>query len=109
MQGRSGLLVCWNDKRMPFYPHVPTLIEKGHDFAVQALINVYGPANIPKAVVDTIYKAFRQAADTEEMKKLLLSVAYPLDIKTGEEVVSIIKKDSEINGKVKGTRTRHLH
>ena len=37
---------------------------------------------------------------TEEMKKLLYSVAYPLDIKTGEQVVSIIKKDYETNGKV---------
>lgn len=98
--GALRLLVCWNNKRMPFYPKVPTLEEKGYDFAVQALINIYGPANTPKTVVDTIYKAFRQAADTEEMKQLLHSVAYPLDIKTGEEVVSIIKKDYETNGKV---------
>lgn len=98
--GALRLLVCWNNKRMPFYPKVPTLEEKGYDFAVQALINVYGPADTPRTVVDTIYKAFRQAADTEEMKQLLHSVAYPLDIKTGEEVASIIKKDYETNGKV---------
>jgi len=98
--GALRLLVCWNDKRMPFYPKVPTLMEKGHDFAVQALINIYGPANTPKTVVDTVYRAFRQAADTEEMKQLLQKVGYPLDIKTAEEVSSVIKKDYENNGKV---------
>ena len=75
-------------------------MEKGYDFAVQALINIYGPANTPKTVVDTIYRAFRQAADTEEMKQLLHKVAYPLDIKTADEVASVIKKDYENNGKV---------
>ena len=98
--GALRLLICWNDKRMPFYPNIPTLKEKGHDFAVQALINLYGPAHTPKAVVDTLYKAFRQAADTEEVKQLLHKVGYPFDIKTSEQVVSIIKKDYELNGKI---------
>jgi tripartite-type tricarboxylate transporter receptor subunit TctC len=98
--GALRLLICWNDKRMPFYPNIPTLKEKGHDFAVQALINLYGPANTPKVVVDTLYKAFRQAAETEEVKQLLHKVGYPFDIKTSEQVVSIIKKDYELNGKI---------
>lgn len=98
--GVLRLLICWNDKRMPFYPKVLTLKEKGYDFAVSSLITIFGPANTPKTVVDTISKAFHQAANTEEMKQLLHSIAYPLDIKSGEEVASIIKKGYETNGKI---------
>jgi tripartite-type tricarboxylate transporter receptor subunit TctC len=95
--GQMRLLVCWNDKRMPFYPNVPTLKEKGYDFSVQALIVIYAPANTPKEVVATLSKALRQAAAAEEIKKLLTSLSYPSDIKDGPELIQIIKKDYEVN------------
>ncbi len=98
--GNMRLLICWNDKRMPFYPNVPTLKEKGYDFAVQALIVVYAPANTPKEVVVTIAKAFRQASEAEEVKEILKRLSYPYDIKESEELSQIIKKDYEVNGKL---------
>jgi tripartite-type tricarboxylate transporter receptor subunit TctC len=98
--GNMRLLICWNDKRMPFYPNVPTLKEKGYDFSVQALIVVYAPANIPKEVVVTLAKAFRQASEAEEVKEVLKRVSYPHDIKESEELIQIIKKDYELNGKL---------
>jgi tripartite-type tricarboxylate transporter receptor subunit TctC len=98
--GQMRLLVCWNDKRMPFYPAVPTLREKGYDFAVQALIVIYAPANTPKEVISTLSKAFRQASETEEVKQVLNRLSYPHDIKESEELIQIIKKDYEVNAKL---------
>jgi tripartite-type tricarboxylate transporter receptor subunit TctC len=98
--GQMRLLVCWNDKRMPFYPNVPTLKEKGYDFAVQALIVIYGPANLPKDVITRLSKAFRQAAETEEVKQVLKRISYPHDIRESEELTQIIRKDYEINRKL---------
>jgi tripartite-type tricarboxylate transporter receptor subunit TctC len=98
--GQMRLLVCWNDKRMPFYPNVPTLKEKGYDFSVQAIIVIYAPANTPKDVISVLSKAFRQAAGTEEVKKILKSLSYPSDIKDGEELVKIIRNDYEVNKKL---------
>ena len=98
--GAMRLLVAWGEKRIPFYPKVPTLKEKGYDFVIQSLTSVYAPANTPKTVVDTIYKAFSQAAGTEEIKKLFDSIAYPLDIRTGEEVASVIKNEFVSHGNI---------
>lgn len=98
--GQMRLLVCWNDKRMPFYPNVPTLKEKGYDFSVQAIIVIYAPANTPKEVISILSKALRQAAGTEEVKKILNSLSYPSDIKDGEELIKIIKNDYEVNKKL---------
>ena len=98
--GKMRLLVCWNDKRMPFYPNVPTAREKGYDFSVQAAIVVYAPANTPKEVISAISKAFHQAAETEEVKQILKRLSYPHEIKDSDELIKIIKKDSEVNKKI---------
>jgi len=98
--GNMRLLICWNDKRMPFYPNVPTLKEKGYDFSVQALIVIYAPANTPKEVVAMLSKAFREAAEKDEVKEILKRVSYPRDIKESEELIRIIKKDYDLNGRL---------
>jgi tripartite-type tricarboxylate transporter receptor subunit TctC len=98
--GSMRLLICWNDKRMPFYANVPTLKEKGYDFSVQAIILLYAPANTPKEVITTLSKAFRQASEAEEVKEVLKRLSYPHDIKESEELSQIIRKDYELNGKL---------
>ncbi len=98
--GKMRLLICWNDKRMPFYPNVPTIKEKGYDFSVQAAIIIYAPANTPKEVIATLGKAFHQASETEEVKQILKRLSYPHDIKDSEELIKMIKKDYEVNKKI---------
>ncbi|HUL36780.1 MAG TPA: tripartite tricarboxylate transporter substrate binding protein, partial [Thermodesulfobacteriota bacterium] len=98
--GSMRLLICWNDKRMPFYPKVPTLKEKGYDFSVQAIILLYAPANTSKEVIAALSKAFGQASEADEVKEILNRLSYPHDIKESEELIQIIKKDYELNGKL---------
>jgi tripartite-type tricarboxylate transporter receptor subunit TctC len=98
--GSMRLLICWNDKRIPFYPKIPTLKEKGYDFSVQAIILLYAPANTPKEVIATLSKALRQASETDEVKEILNRLSYPHDIKENEELIQIIKKDYELNGRL---------
>lgn len=85
---------------MPFYPNVPTLKEKGYDFSVQAIIVIYAPANTPKEVVTTLSEAFREASETDEVKQVLSRLSYPHDIKETGELIQIIKRDYELNGKL---------
>jgi len=96
--GNMRLLVCWNDKRMPFYPNVPTLKEKATIFQFRPSSLLYAPANTPKEVIATLSKAFRQASEAEEVKEVLKRLSYPYDIKESEELIQIIKKDYELNG-----------
>lgn len=98
--GKMRLLICWNDKRMPFYPNVPTIKEKGYDFSVQAAIIIYAPANTPKEIIATLGKAFHQASETDEVKQILKRLSYPHDIKDSEELTKLIKKDYEVNKKI---------
>jgi len=53
-----------------------------------------------KRVIATLSKAFRQASEAEEVKEVLKRLSYPYDIKESEELIQIIKKDYELNGKL---------
>jgi len=98
--GKMRLLVCWNDKRMPFYPNVPTAKEKGYDFSVQAAIVIYAPANTPKEVITLLSKVFRQASETEEVRQILKKLSYPHEIIESDELIKMIRKDYEVNKKI---------
>lgn len=98
--GALRLLICWNEKRMPFYPNVPTAKEKGYDFATEAKIAIWAPAKTPKEVVAKLAKAFREAAETEDVKKVLTSLSYPFEVKDASEVISVMKKDYEMNERI---------
>jgi tripartite-type tricarboxylate transporter receptor subunit TctC len=74
--------------------------EKGYDFATEAKIAIWAPANTPKEVMGKLAKAFRQAAETEEVKKVLTSLGYPFEIKGTADVISIMKQDYEANEKI---------
>jgi tripartite-type tricarboxylate transporter receptor subunit TctC len=51
-------------------------------------------------VTEKLSKAFRQGAETEEVKKLLETLGYPFEIKEAAELMAIMKKDYEVNGKI---------
>ncbi len=99
--GNMRLLACLNDKRMPFYPNVPTLKEKGYgETAVRTLIVIYALANTPGKVVETLTQAFREAADRDEVKQILNQLNYTFELMDRAELVSLIKEDYEVNGKI---------
>jgi tripartite-type tricarboxylate transporter receptor subunit TctC len=56
-------LVTTSPKRVPAFPNVPTMAEKGFaDASLNIWMGVYVPAKTPKPVVDVLTKAFNQAA-----------------------------------------------
>ncbi len=99
--GNLRLLACLNENRMSFYPNVPTLKEKGYgEYAVHTLIVIYAPANTPSNVVEKLTKTFRQAAETDEVKQILNNLTYTFELMDRADLVSLIKKDYELNGRV---------
>jgi tripartite-type tricarboxylate transporter receptor subunit TctC len=68
-----GLAVTTKD-RVPTAPDVPTLDESGvPGFDIAASDGVYAPAGTPKAVVDKLNAAFRQALEDPQVRESLIS------------------------------------
>ena len=68
-----GLAVTTKD-RVPTAPDVPTLDESGvPGFNIAASDGVYAPAGTPKAIVDKLNAAFRQALEDPQVRESLIS------------------------------------
>lgn len=55
-------------ERSPFFPDVPTFIEKGYNVNKPYNMNVFGPANMDPAVVKKISAAFKKMAEDPRVK-----------------------------------------
>lgn len=55
--GRIRLLAVSGEQRSPLVPDVPTLREAGVNVAIQNSAGLYGPAKMPRELVDKIYAA----------------------------------------------------
>ena len=71
--GRMRMIAQTGEKRSPAAPTVPTMIEQGmKDFVVSSGFAMFGPANLPKAVVDRVHAALVQSLKDPKVNKTLL-------------------------------------
>jgi tripartite-type tricarboxylate transporter receptor subunit TctC len=72
-QGRLRMIAQTGEKRSPAAPTVPTMIEQGlKDFVVSSGFSMFGPANLPKPIVDRVNSALVQALKDPKVSKTLL-------------------------------------
>jgi tripartite-type tricarboxylate transporter receptor subunit TctC len=72
-QGRLRMIAQTGEKRSPAAPTIPTMIEQGlKDFVVSSGFSMFGPANLPKPIVDRINAALVQALKDPKVSKTLL-------------------------------------
>src|SRR5690606_21600533 len=70
--GSLRLIATTSAQRLSTYPNAEAIAETypGYDFS--AWFGLFGPAGMPKAVVDQVYDATSKALDTPEFKDLLV-------------------------------------
>lgn len=70
---RMRMIAQTGEKRSPAAPTVPTMIEQGFkDFIVSSGFAMFGPANLPKPIVDRVNAALSQALKDPKVNKTLL-------------------------------------
>lgn len=71
--GRLRMIAQTGEKRSPAAPTVPTMIEQGmKDFVVSSGFAMFGPANLPKPIVDRVHAALVQSLKDPKVSKTLL-------------------------------------
>jgi tripartite-type tricarboxylate transporter receptor subunit TctC len=74
--GKVRMLAAATDRRIPLLPELPTLREQGYPIGIDGFLAFFGPANMPAAVVDTIYREIAKALATQEVKDLFHNIGY---------------------------------
>ena len=80
-------------KRTPLLPSVPAISETVNGFELNTWYGLFGPANLPKQIVNKLNIAFTQAINTPEIKQQLVLMAYDPDPSSPEAFAKLLLND----------------
>ncbi len=83
-EGRLRALACWGAKRLPEFPDVPTLVERGFPEAEYYIwAGVFAPAGTPEPLREALRQGMAAAARDAEVQKALAASGNTLDYRDG--------------------------
>lgn len=94
--GDLKVLAVMSDNRLDSIPDVPTCKECGYDAVLGTWRGLGVPADTPDEVVDALYKAFSDAANSAEFKEFMDNSNNVIDIMDGKTFEERIEKDLEV-------------
>ncbi|HZF85493.1 MAG TPA: tripartite tricarboxylate transporter substrate binding protein [Burkholderiaceae bacterium] len=99
--GRLRALAVAGPSRSPALPDVPTIAEAGlKGYALEPWFGVYGPANLPPAIVKTLNQAFNEALAEPGIKDKLLQAGFTPRGSSAEELAQLTRSEYQRLGDV---------
>ena len=99
--GRVRILAVSDDKRDPRIPNVPTFEEAGlPSLGLDTTIGLYGPANLPKPVVEKWSDAIAQLAKMPDVDKTLENAGFDVWFKPASEMAEYHRQEVPRLGRI---------
>ena len=98
--GRVRMLAAATDRRIPLLPDLPTLREQGVAIGIDGFLAFFGPAGMPPAVVDAVYRELAKAIATQEIKDLFFNIGYETGGMPPAEFARLVRSLQERWGEV---------
>jgi tripartite-type tricarboxylate transporter receptor subunit TctC len=93
-QGKLRLLAVMDSKRNPALPDTPALGETIPNFKkAPGWTAIFGPAGMPRPIVDRLNAAFAKAVSEPDMRKLIAANGATLRAGTPEELGALVRDD----------------
>ena len=80
------------DKRLPYFPDIPTLKELGYDISVSYDIGIGGPKGIPSSVIQKLQDAFAKASEEQSFQNFIKDNMMVYDYMGSEQYSQYLKK-----------------
>jgi len=90
--GQTRLLTSFTGTRLPSFPEIPTASELGYNIKMKHMAAIVGPKGMPKAVVDKLDRAFKEAMERPEFKKLLMDIEMPSVYRNSDDLTREFKE-----------------
>ncbi len=95
-EGRIKALAVTSKARSPLLPTVPTLAELGvTGFEASTWTGIFGPANMPPAVVERLHSALKKAMSVEAVRERYRSMGVELMDMSQPEFAAYVRADFE--------------
>lgn len=88
-------LAIMADERDPNFPDVPTLKELGIDWSSGTWRGFLVPKGTPKEIIDTLYNACNEIANSDEFKDFMSKRGFSIQIKNPEEFEKFAKEQNQ--------------
>jgi len=96
--GKLRALATILNKRSPVLPDVPTIREAGFpNFLIEPWAGLFGPANMPKDVVNVLNRAFSDAMKDPAVLKKMAGQDFALSPSTPEALGALVKRQLEVH------------
>ena len=91
-EGKLRMLATTLPHRSPLFPDVPTMVEAGaKELAVMPWTGLFGPANLPRAIVERLNAELNRALESAEVRILMQNLAYEPQPSTPEQLATTVK------------------
>ncbi len=98
--GQVKLIAIGAGKRSPGLPQTPTVKESGlPDFEASTWIGLYGPANLPKPIVDKLSKEIAAILKQPDVQERLVKMGMDVSSGTPNELADSLERDLKLWGK----------
>ena len=98
--GKLRVLLSLNPKRSPLFPDAPSVLEKGHDFAVMSGGCWTVPAATPKAIQRKLEDALLQAFKDPMVIDVMTKWNWAIDPLNSEALTKMVFEDYQVNGEL---------
>jgi tripartite-type tricarboxylate transporter receptor subunit TctC len=98
--GNLKLLAVMADERLDAFPDVPTFKELGYDLSVTTTRSLLAPKGTPQEVIDVLYEAFAETANSQEYKDFLHNSGAGWMLKNGQEMQEYYDKQEKVFAKI---------
>ncbi len=99
--GRLRVLAALLPNRSPLTPDTPTAVEAGlRGLTISPWAGLFGPAGLPRDVVDRVAREMRAVAAKPEVKTALDRIAFEVQASTPEEMAAFLREQLDVWKKV---------
>lgn len=96
-EGRVRVLATLLSARSPLAPEAPTVVEAGLGrLTINPWAGLFGPAKLPREVVDRVAAAMRTVATRPEVRESLDRIAFQLVPSGPEEMAALLREQLEV-------------
>jgi tripartite-type tricarboxylate transporter receptor subunit TctC len=98
--GKMRILLGLNDFRLPDFPDIPHMLEKGYTGFASTITGVAGPKGIPEPVIQKLENAFKKAVKDPSFMEAARNGAFFVNFMTGKEYTESWKSRYDLMGEL---------
>jgi tripartite-type tricarboxylate transporter receptor subunit TctC len=98
--GKLRPLLVLTDSRLPDFPEIPTILEKGYHFTATTYVSVYGPLGLPESIRQRLEEVFKKVMSDPSFIEAARRFQIEIPYMSGKEYSAYWRSKYDERGKI---------